>query len=124
MLTNEQGPLTEHISLVPLPQPGTPSPREIQSALETLTALQLSGSPGRIHVEPGDIVFYYEFKMVANGEQVYTVRGVREIKEILTDSGISSAPETLEHVLFELIRPLKNRAMKWINEFLENFTKC
>lgn len=119
---SEPKPLIENASLVTMPAAGAPSPREIQSALETLTALQLSGASGRIPVEPGDIVFFYEFKMVAYGQDVYTLRGMREIKESLTESGIASAPEAVEQALLELIRPLKNRAMRWINDFLESFT--
>lgn len=119
---NELGSSIDHIRVVKKPSTSRPTPREIQSALDVLTALQLSSMPERIHVEDGDIVFFYDFKMVAKGREVYSIRGTRELKEVLTESGIANAPESVELAMLELLRPLKYRASKWINEFLETFT--
>ena len=102
-----------------LSNPRPPTATDIRNALDVLTALMAASAPGHIPVADGDIFVCYNIKLAAAGEPVYELNGQVQMKEVLTETGVASATEVLEMQLLDLIRPLKNKAMMWINKKLQ-----
>jgi hypothetical protein len=115
----KEPPFSTDYKLVTLGPIKRPSVTDLQRALDVIVALQADNASNLEATSPGDIFLYYDIKLVTRGEPVYHHRGRKEIKDILTVAGISGATEVFDMTLLDLIRPLKTRAMGWINRFLD-----
>jgi hypothetical protein len=115
---NEIKPLIE-IRKMELSNPRPVTASDIRTALDTLIAFMAADVPGRIPVTAGDIFVCYNIKLACAEEPVYELTGQVQMKEVLTETGIAAAPEVVEMQLLDLIRPLKNKAMTWINKKLQ-----
>ncbi len=105
--------------IIPLETPRRPSIEDVQKALDVLVAFQASDASVPIPDDPADLFFCYDIKMTCKGREIYRHRGTREVKDLMSEHGIAGAMEVLDMELLQLIRPLKSKATKWINDVLE-----
>ncbi len=117
-LTPANKPLIE-VCKLEVSNPRPPTAAEIRTALDALVSLLATKAAGEIPVSAGDIFVCYDIKLATADYPVFSMNGQIQMKEVLTETGVASAPEVVDMQLLDLMRPLKNKAMSWINDKLQ-----
>lgn len=98
----------------------SPSVADLQKSIETLTAMQVRSASRESPGEEGDIFLFYDITLVNKGKDPFHYRGVKELRDVISMESIAEAPEMMDIMLLELVRPLKTRANRWVADFTSN----